>query len=199
MIKINKIKTVISYLNFPRFLIHIIFLLFSKKKIDIICDIEKALEHHVVQLNTVVGLVFLLTFDKYFRNVFYYRIGYLNYFCKWMAMPHPTFTIGTYTPIGKGLLVVHPFSTVINANSIGENFTIKNNVTIGSSKNGLPVIKNNVEINVGAIIIGDIVLGNNVVVGAGAIVTKSIPDNCTVVGNPAFIIKANGVKVKQLL
>lgn len=37
--------------------------------------------------------------------------------------------------------------------------------------------------------IGNVIIGNNVVVGAGTVVTKSIPDNCTVVGNPMRIIK----------
>ena len=39
------------------------------------------------------------------------------------------------------------------------------------------------------IILPGVVLGNNVVIGAGSVVTKSVPDNCIAVGNPAKIIK----------
>lgn len=35
-------------------------------------------------------------------------------------------------------------------------------------------------------------IGNRVVVGAGAVVTKDIPDDCVVVGNPARTIKKTG-------
>ena len=34
-----------------------------------------------------------------------------------------------------------------------------------------------------------VVIGENAVVGAGAVVTKDVPDNCIVAGNPARIIK----------
>ena len=47
--------------------------------------------------------------------------------------------------------------------------------------------------------IGDIKIGNNVVIGAGSVVTKSVPDNCTVVGNPARIIRRDGIKVNESL
>ncbi len=32
-------------------------------------------------------------------------------------------------------------------------------------------------------------IGNGAVVGAGAVVTKDVPENCIVAGNPAKIIK----------
>ena len=41
----------------------------------------------------------------------------------------------------------------------------------------------------GCIILGPVKIGNNVIVGAGAVVTKDVPDNCTVAGVPAKIIK----------
>lgn len=46
---------------------------------------------------------------------------------------------------------------------------------------------------------GNIRVGNNVVIGAGAVVTKNVPDNCIVVGNPARIIRRDGIKVNEPL
>lgn len=58
-----------------------------------------------------------------------------------------------------------------------------------------PYLENNVEIGAGAIVIGDVHVGNNVRIGAGSVVTKSILDNCVVVGNPARIIMKDGIRV----
>jgi len=46
-------------------------------------------------------------------------------------------------------------------------------------------------IAVGAIILPGVVIGNEVIVGAGAVVTKSVPSNVIVAGNPARIIREN--------
>jgi acetyltransferase-like isoleucine patch superfamily enzyme len=35
----------------------------------------------------------------------------------------------------------------------------------------------------------NITVGNHVIVAAGSVVTKDVPDNCIVAGNPAKIIK----------
>jgi len=50
-------------------------------------------------------------------------------------------------------------------------------------------IGNDVWIGGGAIILPGVCVGDNVVVGAGSVVTKDIPDNVVVGGNPARIIK----------
>lgn len=44
-------------------------------------------------------------------------------------------------------------------------------------------------IGIKSIILPGIRIGNQVVIGAGSVVTKDIPDNCIVVGNPAHIVK----------
>ena len=46
-------------------------------------------------------------------------------------------------------------------------------------------------IGANAIIMAGVKIGDEVIVGSGSIVTKDIPPNCIVVGNPAKIIKKN--------
>ena len=50
-------------------------------------------------------------------------------------------------------------------------------------------IKENAWICIGAIICPGVTIGRNAVVAAGAVVTKDVPDNAVVGGNPAKIIK----------
>ena len=67
--------------------------------------------------------------------------------------------------------------------------------TIGSVRGkGSPLIGNNIVISAGAKIIGNVKIGNNVMIGANAVVTKDIPDNAVVVGNPAKIVNFNGIE-----
>ena len=71
---------------------------------------------------------------------------------------------------------------------IGENCTILQNVTIGSSKGKAPVIGANCIIGAGAVIIGDVKIGNNCCIGANTTVSKDVPDNTTVVSaTPRYI------------
>jgi len=44
-------------------------------------------------------------------------------------------------------------------------------------------------IGCGSIIMPNITIGNHVIVAAGSVVTKDVPDNCIVAGNPAKVIK----------
>jgi maltose O-acetyltransferase len=61
---------------------------------------------------------------------------------------------------------------------------------IAGAEYGKPVtIGNNVWIGGRAVINPGITIGDNVVVASGAIVTKDVPDNVVVAGNPARIIK----------
>jgi serine O-acetyltransferase len=102
--------------------------------------------------------------------------------------------------IGPGLFIQHGFSTIIAAKSIGENCWINQQVTIGySNATDCPIIGNNVTINAGAKIIGKVLVGNNTKVGANAVVVKNVPENCTVVGVPAYIVRRNGIKTKEEL
>ncbi|WP_255585616.1 DapH/DapD/GlmU-related protein [Bacteroides sp. K03] len=94
--------------------------------------------------------------------------------------------------MGENLILDHPFSTILNAKSIGNNFRCKNNITIGNvgdDESKRPMIGNNVYVGANAVIIGSISIGDNVIVGAGAVVVKDVPSNCVIVGNPSRIIR----------
>ncbi|WP_174866003.1 acyltransferase [Pectobacterium polaris] len=51
------------------------------------------------------------------------------------------------------------------------------------------IIKNFASIGANATILPGLVLGEHCIVGAGSVVTKDVPPNCVVVGNPARVIK----------
>jgi serine O-acetyltransferase len=56
-------------------------------------------------------------------------------------------------------------------------------------------LEDNVTIYAGAKVIGGINIGQNSIIGANCVVVKNVPANCVVVGNPARIVRKNGVKV----
>ena len=87
----------------------------------------------------------------------------------------------------------HPIGIVIHKNVIvGQDCKIYQNVTIGGPKNGkLPSLGNNVIVFANSCIIGDVSIGDNVIIGAGCVVTKDVPSNTKVAGNPAKVIKEN--------
>ena len=74
--------------------------------------------------------------------------------------PHAVFTNSPYPPCKV-------CAKTVGGATVGRNTVIGANVTV------LPGIK----------------IGKNVLVGAGSVVTKDIPDNAVVIGNPARIIK----------
>lgn len=178
---------------------HLLIFLFHKKNKIIKADVRRWLDVYGKNYSTYKGFVFLLSFYPEFRNLFYHRIGFLSNFLNIFCRKMSTLFITTYE-IGEGLFIQHGFATVIAAKSIGKNCWINQQVTIGfSSKDVCPVIGDNVTINAGAKVIGGILIGSNSVVGANAVVVKNVPENCVVVGVPAYIIKRNGIKVKENL
>ncbi len=78
-------------------------------------------------------------------------------------------------PNVKIYTATHPLQPVVrnSGKEFGKPITIGNNAWIGG----------------GAIINPGVTIGDNVVIASGSVVTKDIPDNVVVGGNPAKIIK----------
>lgn len=94
--------------------------------------------------------------------------------------------------IGKGLYLAHTSGVIIASTKIGENLYINSGVVLavsGGTINEVPELGNNIFIGTGAKLLGNIKIGNNVKIGANAVVINDVPDNSTVVGVPAKIVK----------
>lgn len=103
--------------------------------------------------------------------------------------------------IGPGIFIDHGMGVVIGETSeIGENVTLYQGVTLGGTgaERGKrhPTLGSNIVVGAGAKILGSIRIGDNVKIGAGSVVIRPVPDNCTVVGVPAEIVRKDGQKVR---
>lgn len=137
-------------------------------------------------------LVSLINRSMIAKVIFFPYLMFYRYLVEWVW----GIEIPRKTTIGKGLSLYHGQALVINLRTvIGDNCTLRNSTTIGNKKHAdgtfsrCPRIGNGVDIGANVVIIGDIEIGDNVVIGAGTVVTKSIPANSVVVGNPARILQ----------
>ena len=115
----------------------------------------------------------------------------------------PFFTnFGRYISIGKNVFINHACTFLdMGGITIGDNVLIGPKVNLVSENHpvhpsqrkyliGKPiVIKNNAWIGAAATILAGVTVGENSIVGAGSIVTKDVPDNIIVAGNPAKFLK----------
>ena len=104
----------------------------------------------------------------------------------------PFVEIQSNVKIGKNTRI-SSHSFICSSVEIGENCFIAHGVMFTNDKftegreewvERITIIGNNVRIGSNATIL-PVKIGNNVIIGAGAVVTKDIPDNTVVKGNPA--------------
>lgn len=163
---------------------------FLKKGNLIMSDLDVLRTKLNIHIPACLSLLYFLHNDRYFRQLFYFRIGPIwAMLISWLRPGDGHFVISKDMTMGKSCLIAHPFATILNAESIGDNFSCRHCTTVGIKNNGRPIIGNNVYLGASATIIGPIHIGNNVIVGAGSVVVNDIPDNCVVAGNPARVIK----------
>lgn len=191
----NLVKHLYAALNVLRLWPHLLLFLFSPRR--------RMITRDMMAYRAEYGkghLLWFLTYNKSFRGLFYYRIGNnLSMLIRWLAPTVHELTFSPQVQVGEGLLLFHAYCTILNARRIGDHCRILHMVTLGDKNGKVPTIGNHVEILPGATIVGGITIGDNCVIGPGAVVFKSVPANCVVVGNPAYILKRNGIVVNEKL
>ena len=96
------------------------------------------------------------------------------------------------TQIGPGLFFPHPGPIYFSGDSIiGTNLTVYPCVVIGGdhSRDGSPMMGDNVVLGAGSKVLGPVKLGSNVIVGANSVVVKDVPSDAVAVGVPAVVKK----------
>lgn len=192
-------KKIVVYLNIVRFFPHFLMLFLHKNKGRIKEDLIVYKEEYSLIGTQLYILLHLLFYNKSFRSLFYYRIGNWKWLIQWLGKGIENLYISKTTKISGGLLLFHSYSTILNATSIGFKCRILQNVTVGDKKGKTPIIGNRVEILPNAVIVGGVTIGDNTVIGPGAVVVKDVPANSVVVGNPAYILKQDGIIVNKKL
>lgn len=186
------IRLIFSLIFSPIYIPHIIvYKCWGKGSVKKIVDSDiKAIKTDSLKLHGLISFLYLIHNNRWFRRLFYYRSGPIaGMLISWIRSGDKSFTISYQTTIGPGINIAHPYSTILNAESIGSNFSCIQCTTIGKTPKGRPKIGDNVCLGAGVMIVGPVKIGNNVTIGAGAVVVKDIPDNSVVVGNPAKVIK----------
>ncbi len=125
-----------------------------------------------------------------------------NFGPRFVTLIHPRSWMGDRVRVGAGSVVcagayltteisVGEHSQIHVGSKVGHDASIGSFVTVapGATVSGRVSIGDGTFIGAGAVILPDVAVGRWTIVGAGAIVTKDVPDNVTVVGVPARVIK----------
>ncbi|MGZ8957080.1 MAG: serine O-acetyltransferase [Methylosarcina sp.] len=135
--------------------------------------------------------VLVYRFGRFAKDVRLPLVGHLLkalYFaCFYLVQMFTGISIQAYADIGPRFVVMHFSCVFVVAEKIGSDFTVYEGVTVGNirGKSRLPIIGNNVTLEAGCKVLGDVTIGDNVVVRANSLVLSDIPSNSIAVGNPA--------------
>jgi len=166
----------------------------------------------IFEKDPAAGNIFEVLIYQGLWALFFHRLAHFLYKIKIPVIPRLISQISRLltqieihpgVQIGKRFFIDHGAGVVIGETTvIGDDVVIYQGVTLGGTgkEKGKrhPSIGNDVVVGAGAIVLGNIQIGDGCRIGAGSVVTKSIPPETTVVGNPSWIIRREGRKLGPL-
>ncbi|HNV85686.1 MAG TPA: serine O-acetyltransferase [Candidatus Omnitrophota bacterium] len=178
--------------------------------ISILKDFKAVLDRDPAARTIFAPIEILLTYSG-FQALVVHRISHSIYKLRIPLLPRLLSHLARFftgveihpgATIGSGFFIDHGMGVVIGETAeIGSNVTLYQGVTLGGTgkEKGKrhPTVGNNVVVGAHATVLGNIRIGNNVKIGAGSVVVTSVPDNCTVVGVPAEVVRIQGEKVSS--
>lgn len=98
-------------------------------------------------------------------------------------------SVQSYAKIGPGFVIFNYSGIFVVAEEIGRNFTVYEGVTVGNirGKPRLAIIGDDVTLEPGCKVLGDVTIGNGVLVRANSLVLTNVADNSMALGNPARV------------
>ncbi|MCC0784097.1 serine O-acetyltransferase [Clostridioides sp. ES-S-0108-01] len=101
--------------------------------------------------------------------------------------------------MGEGILIDHGMGVVIGETAeVGNRVTIYQGATLGATGKDTgkrhPTVGDDVLIGAGTKILGPLNIGSNSKIGANSVVVKDVPNDATVVGIPAKIVKIRNLE-----
>jgi serine O-acetyltransferase len=170
----------------------------TDRKEIILDDIRRWAEIQDRRFRMPGTLVDLVAERTEFRTLMYHRLYYGNTVGRlvgWAAFLLLRKRVALYLSsedIGSGFYIQHGFATAVDAEHIGRNVWVNQQVTIGYNvdKDGVPrkpTIEDGATIYAGAKVLGGVRVGRDAVIGANAVVTKDVPEGMLAVGVPAVI------------
>ena len=106
--------------------------------------------------------------------------------------------------IGKRFFIDHGMGVVIGETAVVEKGAmLYHGVTLGGTGKDVgkrhPTVREGALVSAHAQIIGPIEIGKNAKVGAGAVVVADVPEDVTVVGVPAKVVRVHGKKDEEVI
>ena len=174
-----------------------------KESIDIVKKNDPAARTSLEVLLTYPGLKALAA----------HRISHFlwRHNCRLLARMHSQFwrfwtqiEIHPGAQIAEGVFIDHGSGLVIGETAVVEKGAmLYHGVTLGGTGKDVgkrhPTVREGALVSVHAQIIGPIEIGKNAKVGAGAVVVADVPEDVTVVGVPAKVVRVHGKKDEEVI